>query len=113
MSIVVQRTAGTYHYMQNASDTEPLYVIYATSDKRFKIDCYTALNVDKNPFENFNCASLELAQGLIDYHLKCKNNTISYEQWLDEIRLWEKARKNKPKQTLLQKIKRFLGVDKC
>lgn len=113
MSILVQRTQGTYYYMQNAEHKEPSYVIYATSNKRFRIESYINLNVDKNPFERFAPrGSVELAKQLIDDYFEVKNNPISREQWLDEIRVWEANRKNKPKQTLLQKIKRFLGVEK-
>jgi len=81
MSVVIQRTQGTYFYMQNANDKKPLYVIRDYCG-RFKIEpaIYDGMQyVPSNPFANFSCASVELAKQLIDDYYKAKNK---YKEFL-------------------------------
>jgi hypothetical protein len=74
-----------------------LYSIVKNPDGWYQI----GLGGDLPDLSNYVCASLELAQSLIDNQLK---PYLGIEGGLEPI--------EKPKQTLWQKIKRFLGVEK-
>jgi len=96
----------TWHYvLLGGMQPMPIYkIIKGGSYFQIMPATYHALQcVSSNPFHQFYFATVEACEEAIDAHL----DKLEREKNIIEVEYKE------PKQTLWQKIKRFLGVTKC